>query len=250
MTRRRFFATPESFNSQKQVVTLSADETRHLRDVLRLKPGDIAFVFDGTGKEFRCLVSEVGRNSAELKVQERIETPGIESPLHLTIAIGLLKGEKFDLVVQKATELGVTSIIPLSTRYADIHLRDNRDAEKRVARWQRIAIEATKQSGRTVVPKVSLPQTFNSLVNEPGDSCRFLFAEREGKPLAEAVAPSVQQTNITALVGPEGGWASEELTQARDAGWQVLTVGGRILRAETAAIVISALLEHIYGDLR
>ena len=159
MTRRRFFAPPGAFNFTKKLVTLTADEARHLREVLRLKPGDEVSVFDGAGKEFRARVVQARREFAELELGEEIATARPESPLQITLAVALLKGEKFDLVVQKATELGVIKIVPLMTRYADIKLRDESDATKRVARWQRIALEAAKQSGRAVVPEVSLPVT-------------------------------------------------------------------------------------------
>ena len=240
MTRRRFFAPPSAFNFTKQSVTLTADEARHLREVLRLKPGDTVSVFDGEGKEFAAHVVQARREFAELELDEEINTARPESPLQITLAVALLKGEKFDFVVQKATELGVNKIVPLITRYADIKLRDQSDAAKRVARWQRIALEAAKQSGRAVVPEVSLPVTFASLLD---GSC-VLFSERGGHGLTQISNP------ITAIIGSEGGWSDEEIDQARAAGAQIVTLGGRILRAETAAITAAALLQHRFGDLK
>jgi 16S rRNA (uracil1498-N3)-methyltransferase len=241
MTRRRFFAPPGAFNFSKKLVTLTADEARHLREVLRLKPGDEVSVFDGEGKEYRARVVQARREFAELEFGEEIATARPESPLQITLAVALLKGEKFDLVVQKATELGVTKIVPLMTRYADIKLRDESDATKRVARWQRIALEAAKQSGRAVVPEVSLPATFASVLE---GNC-LLFSERGGHGLT-----SIETGKITAIIGSEGGWSDEELEQARTAGAQLVTLGGRILRAETAAITAAALLQHRFGDLK
>ena len=241
MTRRRFFAPPSAFDSSKRTVTLTADEARHLREVLRLKPGDEVSVFDGAGKEFRARVAQARRESAELDVDEEIEPARPESPLQITLAVALLKGEKFDLVVQKATELGVTKIVPLITRYADIKLRDESDASKRVARWQRIALEAAKQSGRAVVPEVTLPKSFASVFKNP---C-LLFSEKGGHGLTQ-----IDTDSVTAIVGSEGGWSDEELEQARTAGAQIITLGGRILRAETAAITVAALLQHRFGDLK
>ena len=239
MTRRRFFAPPSAFNFTKRTITLTADEARHLREVLRLKPGDEVSVFDGVGKEFRARVAQARREFAELDLDEEIEPARPESPLQITLAVALLKGEKFDLVVQKATELGVYKFVPLMTRFADIKLRDESDAGKRVARWQRIALEAAKQSGRTVVPEVSLPVALASLLD---GSC-VLFSERGGHGLKQIANP------ITAIIGSEGGWSDEELDQARAAGAQIVTLGGRILRAETAAITAAALLQHRFGDL-
>src|SRR5688500_5940100 len=164
MTRRRFHALPSAFNFETQTLTLAADEARHLRDVLRLKTGDEVYVFDGAGREFRCTVINTKRDSSELRIDSEVEPAKPESQLQLKVCVALLKGEKFDLVVQKATELGVTAIVPLITRYADIHLRDEADANKRVARWQRIALEAAKQSGRALVPEVSAPVSFDLFV--------------------------------------------------------------------------------------
>lgn len=243
MTRRRFFAPPSAFNFSKQSVTLTADEARHLREVLRLKPGDEVSVFDGEGKEFRARVAQTRREFAELDVDEEIEPARPESPLRITLAVALLKGEKFDLVVQKATELGVTTIIPLITRYADIKLRDESDASKRVTRWQRIALEAAKQSGRTVVPTIENPTPFESVLS-PSKPC-LLFSEKGGHGLTQGDPDAV-----TAIIGSEGGWSDEELDQARAAGAQIVTLGGRILRAETAAITAAALLQHRFGDLK
>ena len=249
MTRRRFYAPPGAFNSEEQSVILAVDEARHLRDVLRLKAGDEVYVFDGTGREFRCRVVNIARDSAELRVEAEVEPAKPESQLQLNLCVALLKGEKFDLVVQKATELGVTRIVPLITRHADIHLRDERDADKRVARWQRIALEAAKQSGRALVPEVSGPVSFESLMAGTKDAyLRLMFSERGGGPLSEVSGREVKA--ITALVGSEGGWSDEEIEGARAHDFHVVTLGGRILRAETAAIAVTALLQHLFGDLR
>ena len=243
MTRRRFFAPPSAFNFGKRTVTLASDEARHLREVLRLKPGDEVQVFDGEGKEFRAAVSQARREFAELEIRDEIDAMRLESPLELTLAVALLKGEKFDLVVQKGTELGVNQFVPLITRYADIRLRDEADGAKRVARWQRIALEAAKQSGRAVVPQVTMPVPFESVIRD--NSC-LLFSERDGQSLDT----DSKLQSVTAIIGSEGGWSDEELDQARTSGVPIVTLGGRILRSETAAIATAALLQHRYGDLK
>jgi 16S rRNA (uracil1498-N3)-methyltransferase len=254
MTRRRFYAPPSAFTPELDGVTLASDEARHLRDVLRLKAGDEVYVFDGAGTEFLCQVGESRRDSAQLKVIREAEPARPESTLQLTLAVALLKGEKFDLVVQKATELGVARVVPVITKHADIRLRDESDATKRVARWQRIALEAAKQSGRAVVPEVHGPVAFASLIHSlagGGAKSGILFSERNGQTLSEATKKSAGKvSSLTALVGSEGGWADEELDTARDAGWDIVTLGGRTLRAETAAIAVAVLIQHLYGDLQ
>jgi 16S rRNA (uracil1498-N3)-methyltransferase len=236
---------------------LPSDEARHLRDVLRLRAGDEAFVFDGEGREYLCVVTEPGRgkSAATLEVKEETEPASPESALCLTLAVALLKGEKFDLVVQKATELGASRITPVATARADVRLRDESDTSRRIARWQRLALEACKQSGRARVPVVDEPVSFSALLEgatHENFQARLLFAERMGRGLMETLDENQESTprSVCALVGPEGGWEDEELTRALEAGWRIITLGGRTLRAETAAIAITALLQHLCGDLR
>ena len=254
MTRRRFYAPPEAFAPDVAGVTLSADESRHLRDVLRLRAGDEAFVFDGEGREFACVVAEAGGRggAARLDVRARAEPLSPESPLELTLAVALLKGEKFDLVVQKATELGAARVVPVETKRADVRLRNAQDAERKVERWRRLALEAAKQSGRARVPEVAPPRDFESLTGAEfdADSLRVMFAERGGVGLDDLTHAGASTTNVTALVGPEGGWEDEEIAFARERGWMVVTLGGRTLRAETAAIAVCAILQNLFGDLK
>jgi 16S rRNA (uracil1498-N3)-methyltransferase len=251
---RRFYAEPEAFLRTPWQVTLSEEESRHLRDVLRLRAGDEARVFDGEGREFACVVREVGgrREGATLEVRGAAEPPSPESPLGLTLAVALLKGEKFDLVVQKATELGARRVVPVETKRADVRLRDERDAAKRVERWKRLALEAAKQSGRARVPPVEAPTPFAAFVESPAraDEARVLFAEGGGASLDSLATTGEPLKSLTALVGPEGGWEGEEVKLAREHGWQIVTLGGRTLRAETAAITVCSLLQHLYGDLK
>jgi 16S rRNA (uracil1498-N3)-methyltransferase len=246
MSRRRFYAPPAFFNATEQTVTLGSDEARHLRDVLRLKAGDEVYVFDGRGREFRCAVLN-SRRDAELRIEAEVEPAKPESHLQLNLCVALLKGEKFDLVVQKATELGVKKIIPLLTRFADIRLHDAADATKRLARWQRIALEAAKQSGRAFVPEISLPVDFETALDVEG--LGVMFAERNGESFEHLTRQTAPQS-VTALVGSEGGWSGEEIEAAKARNFHVITLGGRILRAETAAITVTALVQHLFGDLK
>ncbi|HEX8852739.1 MAG TPA: 16S rRNA (uracil(1498)-N(3))-methyltransferase [Pyrinomonadaceae bacterium] len=266
MSRRRFYAPPESFERDGASLFLSEDETRHLRDVLRLRAGDEAFVFDGVGAEFRCVVAEAGGRGrdarARLEVRERVEAPRPESPVALTLCAAVLKGEKFDLVVQKATELGVARIVPVETKRAEVRVvrdgrevregRDVREAVRRVERWRRLALEAAKQSGRARLPAVEEPRTLDTLLADAdaADGPRLLFSEREGAPLAAACEARTRVSRMKALVGPEGGWEDEEIASARRHGWSIVTLGGRTLRAETACIAVVVLLQHLYGDLK
>lgn len=250
MTRRRFYAPPQNFTDEYKRIVLSVDESKHLRDVLRLKEGEEVFVFDGEGQEFQCEIERIGRGNKEavLQIHHRAEPARSESPLSLTLCMGLLKGEKFELVIQKATELGISHIIPVQTKRSDVKLKSADDAAKKLTRWRRLALEAAKQSGRAFIPIVEMPQKFSFVVEKfSGESeARLFFSERYGKNFSS----SLKNVSIaTAFVGPEGGWEDDEINEARKTGWQIITLGGRILRAETAAITVTALLQHTLGDL-
>jgi 16S rRNA (uracil1498-N3)-methyltransferase len=161
----------------------------------------------------------------------------------LTLAISILKGEKFDLVVQKAVELGVVRVVPLITARREVKLKDE---AKRTERWRRIALEASKQSGRARLMAVAEPCAFVDLVTSrdyPG--AEILFSERSGGPFPNVI----EHKKITAFIGPEGGWNDEELELAAVEGISVVTLGGRILRAETAAIALAAVIQYRFGDL-
>ncbi len=252
MTRRRFYAPAEGFSSDTLSATLNADETRHLRDVLRLTSGDEIYLFDGAGREFQGEVQTIARDLTKVALLKEVAPACPESPLELTLAVALLKGEKFDLVVQKATELGVTRVLPIITARADIKIKREDDAARKVSRWQRIALEATKQCGRACLMQIETPATVAELIDHQKATIgiRSMFAERDGVSLADVLLTAGKTlTNMTALVGPEGGWTNDEMNHARGNDWKIVTLGGRILRAETAAIVAATLLQHRFGDL-
>lgn len=236
---RRFYASEENF--QDKNILLNLEETRHLRDVLRLREGETVQVFDGAGREFLCEIEKIEKRETVLKILREIPPAAQASNLDLTLAVAILKGEKFDLVVQKAVELGVTRLVPLQTKRADVKLKDG---EKKAERWRRIALEAAKQSGRAKLMKIETPMDFKECI-ETAEGTKILFAETGG-----AYFSTIEKTKkITAVIGSEGGWENSEIEAARKSGFQIVTFGGRILRAETAAIIIAGILQHRFGDL-
>src|SRR5262249_24875498 len=224
--------------------SLDAHEAHHLKDVLRLAAGDQVTVFDGEGREFVCVIEKSSRNSAELKIL-REESRPVESRTNIVLCQALVKGEKFDLIVQKATELGVSRIIPTLTAHA--HVKPSQESSnRRLERWRRITLEATKQSGRTRLVDIQQPVLFAAALETEADT-KYLFAERGGALLRNKGLDS-QQT-VALFIGPEGGWQNEEIELARANGCEIITIGPRILRTETAAITAVALLQYLYGDL-
>ena len=242
---RRFFASPENFIDGN--ITLGLGETRHLRDVLRLHTGDEASVFDGLGNEYLCTVETIGKKEAVLSMRRKIEPSTPESPLTLTLAAAILPGEKFEITVQKAVELGVQTLQPLYSIRCEVKPGGSR---RKIERWQKIALESAKQSGRATLMKIAEPARLSDFLLRPlvprsQDESLVFFSERDGTGFSEIKAGK----KITAVFGPKGGWDDLELDAAKRAGFTIITFGGRIMRAETAAIALSAILQHRFGDL-
>jgi 16S rRNA (uracil1498-N3)-methyltransferase len=219
-------------------VTVTGDEFHHSIRVVRARAGEEVELFDRAGNAARGIVESIDRDSAVVAVKEPI--PSRESPLAIHLAMAVIQLEKFELVLQKATELGVKTFIPLITER--VELRPERYASK-TERWNKIVFEAVKQCGRAVVPKIEAPMTFDEVIRQNGT--RLLFD-------ADAQPPTVNRqppTNLTILIGPEGGWTEEELGSARDHGVVFERLGPRRLRAETAAIVAVSVIAARFGDL-
>lgn len=236
---RRFYAPIENFHDE--IVSLTKEESRHLANVLRLSFGDNVSVFNGNGKEYLCEISATIKGRTSLKIIEEIEPRSPESKIELTLAVAVLKGDKFDLVIQKAVELGVVNFIPLLTRRCDVKVRNE---ENKLDRRKKIIIEASKQCGRAKLMAISEPTNFaDFLANNSENS--ILFTERDGTTLPGKVSGK----KITAIIGPEGGWDDSELSLAKEKEVHIVTLGGRIMRAETAAISIPTILQNQFGDL-
>lgn len=242
---RRFFAPPENIKDGN--VILSLEETRHLRDVLRLREGDEVSIFDGLGHEFECRIETVSKKDSVLSVIKEIPPASPESPLALTVAAAILPGEKFELTVQKAVELGVRNLQPLYTIRCEVKPGGGTG---KLDRWEKIALESAKQSGRATLMKIAEPVRLSDFLLRPAvprtkDERLIFFSERDGAGFEE-IKPGKK---VTAVFGPKGGWDDLELDSAKKVGFVVITFGGRIMRAETAAIAMTAILQHRFGDL-
>jgi len=236
-------------------ISITGDKARYLSTVLRCKKGDDLIVFDGEGNCLRTNIIETGKREVVLEVLEKFSC-NTEAPIRIILVQGLLKGQKMDLVVQKTTELGVKEIIPLITE------RSQARQTRKVERWQKIAEEASRQSGRNVVPLIQEPINFNdylSLLVTRHSSMPlrgFIFWEEGGLSLKEAVhkisiSPihRVAVSPVHILVGPEGGFTREEVSASEKRGFIVTSLGKRILRAETASISALTLVQFLLGDL-
>lgn len=238
---RRFYSKPDQIANGR--IMLGPEETRHLRDVLRLRAGDEASVFDGLGHEFLCTVEQVSKRGSVLGVVREIQPASPESPLQVTVAAAILPGEKFEITVQKAVELGVYRLRPLYTMRCEVKPGGS---SRRLERWQKIAVESAKQSGRARLMQIDEPIDFREFTASTDGDPTIFFSERDGSNFSAIKPP---ENKITAVFGPKGGWDDAELEAARSAGFTVITFGGRIMRAETAAIAMTAILQHRFGDL-
>ena len=216
---------------------ITGGELRHLR-TLRVAPGDRFVVFDDGGEEHEVVLEALGARAADAAILTS-RRPTRDSPLDVVLAPALLKGAKMDLVIEKATELGVRRIAPVVTRHTI-------GRGEHVARWRRLAVAAAKQSGRTSVPVVDTPVALAATLAAPWPGLRLLASEEEGSRRF-ADLPAAARA-VVLLVGPEGGFAPAEVDAARTAGFTTVRLAGRVLRAETAALTAVVLAQHRWGD--
>ena len=243
----RFFIPNERIRNKRG--TMLGEELEHMRKVLRLRPGDFLRVFDDAGWEHEAVIRGFSADQGEIEILESYRAER-ESFLNVSLAVALTKGEKMDLVIEKATELGVYTILPFVSAYTVPKL-DERKIKKRADRWQKIALSAAKQSGRTRIPKIGLLCEFPELITQPGaDVLKLLFYEREGRQTLKQLHPIERDVReVLLVVGPEGGFSLEEVEQAQEHGFRSIALGRRILRAETAAVTAMALVQFLWGDL-
>jgi 16S rRNA (uracil1498-N3)-methyltransferase len=225
-------------------VVLPEDVAAHLLRVLRLQVGDACVLFNGDGNDYDARITVIGKREAraEIAATRRIDN---ESPLRITLLQGIARGEKMDWILQKATELGVARILPVTSERSEVKL-DAQRADKRLAHWRGIVIAACEQSGRATVPEVSAPQALAQAAGMRGGRGFIL------DPFAEASLSSVRDATLrecTIAIGPEGGWSPRDREQLIAAGYEGLKLGPRVLRTETAGIAAIAALQAACGDL-
>jgi 16S rRNA (uracil1498-N3)-methyltransferase len=239
-------------------ISITGEKVRYLISVLRCRKGDELIIFDGRGSCLRTTILKADRREVIAQVMEKFPC-NTESPINIILVQGILKGEKMDMVVQKVTELGVMEIIPVVTERSQ--LRETR----KLARWKKIAGEASRQSGRSVIPIIHEPVDFKKFLNTrilQFAAQGLIFYEEHGMKISEAVEIIKQSFNppipplakggeggFIVIVGPEGGFTKEEVALAKEKGMLVTFLGKRILRAETAAISAVTLVQFLLGDI-
>jgi 16S rRNA (uracil1498-N3)-methyltransferase len=240
MSVHRFYLTPDEWISAAP--TLGSEDSHHCADVLRLQIGDRVTLFDGAGSVADAMLTEVHRKHCRVTIGERTNTPPLKCAI--TLAQAVPKGKNMDLILQKAVELGASTIVPLLTRRTVVRL-DEEDGSRKQERWQQIALEACKQCGRNQVPRFTHPSSLEEFLNQPREGLVLLASLQPGAvSIKEALAKTPDHQAVTVLVGPEGDFTPEESAAALAAGAIPVTLGPMILRAETAAIYCLSVLGH------
>lgn len=229
-----------------QEVTLPEESANHLLRVLRLREGDACILFNGDGSDYHARITLAGKREARALV-ERAQPLCNESPLSITLIQGIARGEKMDLILQKATELGVAAIVPVNAERTEVKL-DPARMEKRLAHWRSVVISACEQSGRARVPTVAAPLSLQDAAQASDPQAVRLTLDPQGEHRLTTLSVSVQQTVIVAI-GPEGGWSPRDRAILGEAGFNGLQLGPRILRTETAGLAAIAALQSRFGDL-
>jgi 16S rRNA (uracil1498-N3)-methyltransferase len=244
----RFFISKENISGTAALI--KGDDAHHIQKVLRLKPGEEIVLCDGRGMDYVVEIQSMEKGRVFGQV---IGTrPALTEPrTKVTLIQGLPKGSKMEVVIQKCVELGVYRIVPAYTTRAVVRIEDEKSADKKLLRWQRIAEEAAKQSQRGIVPEISQLLSFTEAVNNIKASLKLILWEGEKEQSLRRVLQSYpgKPDSIAILVGPEGGLDVGEIELAREHGWISVTLGPRILRTETAGMAVLSAIMYAMEDM-
>jgi 16S rRNA (uracil1498-N3)-methyltransferase len=242
----RFIVAGEDLTDEQGII--KGPEAHHLINVLRLGPGDLVQLYDGQGTVCQGKIREIDNQMVYIDLLSRQEVEG--PPLQVHLWQGLAKGQKMDFIVQKAAELGATTLTPFSCRRSIVRL-EGQKAQQKVARWQRIADEASKQSGRPIPLQVeevsSLPALLDS--KKPDALGLLAYEGEEGRSLKDVLQGVDPPPEVNILIGPEGGFDPEEAALAQEKGLLSVSLGPRILRTETAGMAVITMVLYQWGDL-
>jgi 16S rRNA (uracil1498-N3)-methyltransferase len=231
-------------------ICITGKQAKHIVNVLRMKKGEKLILLDGKGQLFESTIESLHRKGVKVKINKSIAHPP-SSPLHISLAQALIRAHPMDYLIQKTTELGISSIQPFYSERTVIKLKPDH-LKNRMAHWIEIMKSACKQCGRTTLPNLNPPLLFDEIIKNAPDkkTLRVLLWENEDeadlKKLLRSMSPLL---HIYAVVGPEGGFTTEEINLAREASFHIISLGSRVLRAETAAVSMLSIIQYEWGDL-
>jgi len=245
---RKFFV--DDIPGVGHLISLTGKEANHIRNALRLKPGDTLTVMDGKGRIFEAIIEEIRHKRVHVKITKALPAP-CPAPIHVHLAQALIKPRSLDLVIQKATELGVSSITPFVSERTALKMSAEQLSSK-MGHWNEVMKAACKQSGSLNLPVLNPTLKFEEMIgNERHEGMlKILLWEAEKETDLKAVLRTrAQSSHIEVAVGPEGGFTRREIRLARDAGYHIVSLGSRILRSETASLTLIAIMQYEWGDL-
>ncbi|MDO4554233.1 MAG: 16S rRNA (uracil(1498)-N(3))-methyltransferase [Lachnospiraceae bacterium] len=243
----RFFME-DGITSEKDI-TIQGDDYNHIKNVLRMKPGEEVLISDGKDREYLCRIKEIRNQEILLAIEDIIGTSR-ELPTKITLFQGFPKGDKMEQIIQKTVELGVYEIVPVMMKRSIVKL-DEKKAARKTERFNQIALSAAKQSKRGIIPKVSSPVKFEEAVRQAKEMDAFLlpYENAEGMEGARTLLKSMKgKDSIAVFIGPEGGFDDSEVRMAMEAGAKTLTLGNRILRTETAGMAVLSILMFLLEE--
>lgn len=243
----QFFVEPEQIQPAGKRVYITGTDVNHIKNVLRMRPGEEISVSNGAdGKEYRCGILEMQEDVVICELRF-IKESGTELPVQVTLFQGLPKGDKMELIIQKAVELGVTAVVPVSTKRCVVKL-DAKKAAAKVARWQGISEAAAKQSKRGIVPRIGDVVSFSQAIDMASamDVRLIPYEMAEGMAHTRTLLGQIRPgQSVAVFIGPEGGFAEEEIQMAGERSLSAITLGKRILRTETAGMTVLAWLSYL-----
>jgi 16S rRNA (uracil1498-N3)-methyltransferase len=245
---RRFLI--ERINEQDGYCTISGPEARHIAKVLRMKPGDRLALMDFKGHRFQVVIESIDKKDVRTFIEKPLTAPP-PSPIEITLCQAVLRSQPMDYIIQKTCELGVYHIIPFISQRTVIQ-PNNQAHDNKIKHWRKIAHSATKQSGSGIFTQIGPIQNFEDMMTQLSrkEGLKVLFWEGErAKDLKGFIKEKIFQKNITGVIGPEGGFSPQEVEISREAGFISISLGYRILRAETAAVILTAVFQYEWGDL-
>jgi 16S rRNA (uracil1498-N3)-methyltransferase len=238
---RLYVATPLLAGAR---IALPEAAAGHLVRVLRAQAGDACVLFNGDGHDYDARIVAAGKRDAEVEILAA-RAIGNESPLRLVLLQALARGEKMDWILQKATELGVVAIVPVTSERSEVRL-DGERADKRIAHWRSVVVSACEQSGRATVPAVAAPASLaQAMAGLPASARRLLLDPQASQGMRKL---DLAAGGLVLAIGPEGGWSARDLATLRGNGFEGLRLGPRVLRTETAGIAAVAALQACHGD--
>jgi 16S rRNA (uracil1498-N3)-methyltransferase len=237
--------TKQPLSSGTEII-LDDFAAKHIGTVLRLNPGKFVTIFNGEGGEFKSTITKVNRNKVTLLVGKHLQTTN-ESPLKIHLGVGISRGDRMDTVIQKSTEVGVTEITPLFTDRVGVKL-DKDKLQNRLLHWEKVCISACEQSRRTKIPIINFPKKMEDWIQNVSTQKKIIL-DPKGEKQISTLKNDKNIVDVSLLIGPEGGFSVSEVEVAKNYKFDQMSLGPRILRAETAPTVAISILQSIWGDI-